>query len=84
VNELFASGRVLDGVIALLAVEVLALWRLLGPRRASLVAPTMLAGFGLMFAWRFSQAGASWSWVAVPLTLAGAAHAWDLWRVCRS
>lgn len=80
-SELFASGRVLDAVIVLLAVEVLVLWRLLGPRRAALVAPTMLAGLGLMAGWRFSQAGVSWSWIAIALTLAGVAHGWDLWRL---
>jgi hypothetical protein len=42
--------------------------------------PTLLAGLGLLLAWRVAQGGAAWIWVALPLSAAGLAHGWDLWR----
>jgi len=49
-------------------------------RRHLLPLPTLLAGLGLLLAWRFAQGGAGWIWVALPLTAAGLAHGWDLWQ----
>ena len=78
-SQLFASGHVIDLVIVVLALEVLLL-RAVFKRAHVLPLPTLLAGLGLLLAWRFAQGGAGWIWVAVPLTAAGLAHGWDLWR----
>jgi O-antigen ligase len=78
-NQLFASGHVIDLVIVVLALEVLLL-RGVFKRAHVLPLPTLLAGLGLLLAWRLAQGGAGWLWVAVPLTAAGVAHGWDLWR----
>jgi hypothetical protein len=78
-NQLFASGHVIDVVIVVLALEV-ALLRGVFKRAHVLPLPTLLAGLGLLLAWRFAQGGASWVWIALPLTAAGLAHGWDLWQ----
>jgi hypothetical protein len=78
-DAFFAAGHAIDVVIAVLALEALLLWFVLD-RRRMLPAPTLLAGIGLLLAWRLAQAGAPWVWVALPLAAAGAAHAWDLWQ----
>lgn len=81
-QELFASGQVVDLVIALIAVEALVLR--VGLRRAAVAPlPTLLAGVGLLIAWRLSLAGVPWGYVAVALTAAGVAHGCDLWRLWR-
>jgi uncharacterized membrane protein AbrB (regulator of aidB expression) len=82
-NELFLSGHVIDLVIGVLLVEVLVVRVWLG-RHSALPGPTLLAGLGLLFAWRFAQAGWAWGYVAFALTAAGAAHGWDLWRQWRT
>jgi hypothetical protein len=78
-NQLFASGVVVDLVIIVLALEVLLLHAVF-KRAHVLPLPTLLAGLGLLLAWRFAQGGASWFWIALPLTVAGLAHGWDLWQ----
>lgn len=82
-EALFASGRVVDAVLALLLVEAvaLALWR---ARPAMLPWPTLAAGAGLLLAWRLTVAGSPWTWVAAALTAAGVAHGWELWRLWRA
>jgi hypothetical protein len=78
-SELFGSGHVIDLVIAVLAIEALLLRGLM--RRPHLLPlPTLLAGLGLLLAWRLAHAGAGWIWVALPLSAAGLVHGWDLWR----
>lgn len=79
--HLFNDGRMIDIAIAVLLFEVLWMWPV-ARRRATLMAllPTLLSGLMLMFAWRFTQAGLAWTWIALPLMAAGAAHGWDLWR----
>jgi uncharacterized protein YfiM (DUF2279 family) len=50
-------------------------------RRAhALPLPSLLAGLGLLLAWRLAQGGAPWTWVALPLSAAGLAHGVDLWQ----
>jgi uncharacterized membrane protein AbrB (regulator of aidB expression) len=78
-HELFVSGAVIDLVIVVLALEVLVLRVWLG-RHAVLPMPTLLAGLGLLLAWRFAQSGWPWPAVALALSAAGAAHGWDVWR----
>jgi O-antigen ligase len=77
-DQLFSDGRMIDMAIVVLLLEALfvgAVWR----RHAALL-PTLLSGLMLMLAWRCTQAGMGWIWVALPLSAAGAAHGWDLWR----
>jgi O-antigen ligase len=78
-NQLFVSGHVVDLVIVVLALEVLLL-RAVFKRAHVLPLPTLLAALGLLLAWRLAQSGASWFWIALPLTAAGLAHGWDLWQ----
>jgi uncharacterized protein YfiM (DUF2279 family) len=49
-------------------------------RPTALPLPTLLAGAGLLVAWRFAQAGSGWVWIALALSAAGLAHGWDVWR----
>lgn len=77
---LFTSGHAIDLVIALIVLEGFVLrWGLRRPSVAPL--PTLVAGVGLLLAWRFSLAGLHWGLAAAALTAAGAAHACDLWRL---
>jgi hypothetical protein len=78
-NALFGSGHAIDLVIAVLAAEGLLLWGVL--RRGHLLPlPTLLAGLGLLIAWRVAHSGGGWWWIALPLSIAGLAHGWDLWQ----
>jgi hypothetical protein len=76
-SELFSSGRAIDLVIAVLALEAFVIWGWMR-RRHALPWPTLTAGLCLLLAWRFGQAGAHWAWVALPLGAAGMAHGLDL------
>jgi hypothetical protein len=81
-ENLFASGHVIDLVIGLIVLEVLVLR--VGMRKVSVAPmPTLIAGVGLLLAWRFSHAGLHWAYVAAALSTAGAAHCCDLWRLWR-
>ncbi len=78
----FASGRVIDLVLALVALEVLVLFwllpRLASPLRLTALLPNILAGVALMLALRASLVGAPWHWIALALLAALAAHLTDL------
>lgn len=86
-SGIFASGLVVDLVLALVALEagLLAWYR----RRSGRGVPVgemlafLAAGACLLLALRAALVGASWGWVAAPLAGAGAAHLADLalrWR----
>ncbi len=78
-TALFDSGHAIDLVIAVLVLEALVLGLVL--RRGHLLPlPTLVAGLGLLIAWRFAHVGAGWFWIALPLSVAGLAHGWDLWQ----
>jgi hypothetical protein len=87
VSGLFASGRVVDLVLALMALEgALLFWY---GRRSGRGVPVgemlafLLADACLLLALRAALVGASWQWVALPLAGAFAAHLADLglrWR----
>ena len=77
-TQLFDSGHAIDIAIVVLALEALVLCGAMRRRRALL--PTLLAGLGLLLAWRVAHGGASWIWIALPLMAAGLAHGWDLWQ----
>ena len=82
-GALFANGHVIDLVLALIALEILVL-RVWLRRATAAPMPTLIAGIGLLVAWRFSQAGWHWGYAAVALSAAGAAHCCDIWRLWRA
>lgn len=86
-SGLFASGRVVDLVLALVAAEAALLaWHRRRTGRGVPVAELLAflgAGACLLLALRAALVGASWVWVAAALAGAGAAHLVDLrlrWR----
>ena len=79
---LFASGRVVDVILALVVLEGVALIVLQrirghGPRLAILL-PNLLSGAFLLLALRAALAGAWWGWIGLCLTGALLAHLADL------
>ena len=80
--EFFASGRVADLVLLVLAVEsaLLLAWhrRTGGGLRPRAVLGLALPGVALVLALRFALTGAGWEWVALALVGAFAAHLFDL------
>lgn len=75
----FASGRAADVMLALLALELVWLWRVRGSALLTafaVVAPGALIVLGL----RGALTGAAWPLVALPLALALPAHLLDLAR----
>jgi len=82
--EWFSSGRLIDGILALVLLEVTVLtvvWR--RTRRGLPLAdllPNVLAGALLLLALRLSLGGAGWIPCSVALAAAGAAHLVDLRR----
>jgi hypothetical protein len=81
-RDLFASGRVVDVILALVVVEAIALagWRRLTGRGLALraLAANLLAGGFLLLAVRAALVGAEWIWVAASLLAALLAHLADL------
>jgi hypothetical protein len=84
---LFASGRIIDLILVLVAAEA-ALLAWLAPRggRPALfasIAPTLVSGALLLVTVRAALAGLWWGWIALLLTLALVSHGIDLalrWR----
>jgi hypothetical protein len=86
-SALFASGRIVDLILALVVMEaiLLAVWH---RRTGRGVAPaafaaTLCSGAALLLAVRAALVGAWWGWVALPLLAALLAHLFDLrgrWR----
>ncbi|MFN0218708.1 MAG: hypothetical protein ACKVP4_07855 [Hyphomicrobium sp.] len=81
-HDLFASGRIADIVIALMAVEAVAL---IAYHRAtgrgvntSQVLSNLAAGVCLFLALRLALTGAPWTWIGVALVASLAAHLADL------
>ena len=86
-SDLFASGRVVDFVLVLMAVEgALLVWHRRRTGRgvpSAELAAFLVAGACLMLALRGALVGASWGWIAAAMAGAGAAHLADLalrWR----
>lgn len=83
-TELFASGLVVDLILALMVLEgvgLVAFHRATGRGVAPLdVLANMLAGLGLLLALRVALTGGSWHWIAASLGAALLAHLADLWR----
>ncbi len=87
-QEFFASGRVVDVAIAMLALElVLMAWL---QRHGGAVpnpvdvAVALAAGLFLLVALRFALTGAGWPLIATALLAALVAHLVDLARRCRA
>ncbi len=86
-TELFASGRVLDLILAGMALEALGLavhYRATGRGvRPARLLPTLLSGMCLLLAMRAGVGGAWWGWVSLALLGALAFHVVDLGRAWR-
>ncbi|MBS0279402.1 MAG: hypothetical protein JSR81_17385 [Proteobacteria bacterium] len=76
---LFASGHIVDCIVAVLALEIaaFAVWR-----RSSLANAVVAAlpGICLLLALRSALTGAGWTMIALWLMLSFPAHLADLWR----
>jgi len=86
-EPLFASGRIIDLILLMVAAEAALLaWLDRRNGRASLfadVAPTLVSGALLLLTVRAALGGAWWGWIALILTLALLSHSVDLvlrWR----
>lgn len=85
--ELFASGRLVELILGIVAVEaalLLIVWRSKG-RGVSPgdLLPNLCSGAFLLLALRLSLGGVGWEWCCVSLAAAGALHLVDLnrrWR----
>ena len=85
--EFFGSAHLVDMILAIVAVEMLAIalyWQLnrrgIAPRQ---LLPNLLAGVFLLFALRLALSGYSWPWYAACLAASGVANIADLrqrWR----
>lgn len=86
-SSFFASGRVIDLILAMVALEGIALWLWSRRRPASLALPDLLgqvlAGVLLLLAVRCALVGADYRWTAVFLTASFPAHLFDLMRRAR-
>ena len=78
VRALFASGHVVDLVLAVLAAEFV--WLVLGGNRALDVGLGLSAAVLMMLALRAALTGAAWPWIALPLVLSFPLHLADLKR----
>ncbi len=86
-TDFLASGRAVDLILAVVALEAVLLslwwrWRRQGVPPARLL-PFLAAGAALLLALRGALTGADPRWLGLWLTLAGIAHLWDLrgrWR----
>jgi hypothetical protein len=90
VAELFASGRVVDGIVMLMIIEYAVLIFLRKRSGSSLSASSLVAnlaaGAALLLSLRAALVGSSWRWVSIWLLLALLAHAADLkmrWAAAR-
>jgi hypothetical protein len=83
-RQLVASGRLVDFILLLVAIEaavLLVIQRRTG-RGGDLVV-NLLAGAALLLALRAALAGAAWQWIALWLAVSLPPHLVDLWRRLR-
>ncbi len=80
--ELFASGRVIEGILGLVLLEIVGLTILRNRWKIGIPSPELLvsigAGVGLLLALRAALVGAAWPNIALWLIVALVAHVWDL------
>ena len=82
-EQLFASGRIVDLILALMLAEYLGLrWYLSQAGRAALsgLESYLLSGAFLLLALRVALAGGKWLWIAAFLLAAFVVHLLDLRR----
>ncbi|HEY8565920.1 MAG TPA: hypothetical protein VIL65_10505 [Beijerinckiaceae bacterium] len=81
-SDLFASGRIIDLILALVVLESLALMTLSRRRGIAVldVAAALAPGVALMLALRAALTDAWWGWVAAWLAASLVAHLFDLSR----
>lgn len=75
-EEFFASGRAVDLVIAVLAVE--ALWLKRRGKVWADIVPALLPAVLMMLGLRAALVGLPWPFVSLPLALAFPVHLYDL------
>ena len=82
--ELFASGRVVDAILALMVVEAMLLIIVRKKTRRGIgsldLFLSLAAGVALLLALRAALVGANWIQVAAWLLIAFPLHLWDLQR----
>lgn len=80
-EQLFASGRIIDLILVLMGAEYIALWLYLGRGVAGLgLAGYLASGAFLLLALRVALTGGGWMWIAALLGAAFAVHLLDLRR----
>ncbi|BAM91883.1 conserved hypothetical protein [Bradyrhizobium oligotrophicum S58] len=86
-DELFRSPHLVDLILAVVAVELVAVTLIWQRRRRGIspraLLPNLLAGVFLLLALRCALTGAPWFWLAGCLAASGVANAADLrqrWR----
>ena len=81
-QQLVVSGRIVDLILLLVAVEVVVLGCIRARRGSGIewraLLPNLLAGAALLLALRAAITGAAWPWIALWLAVAGLAHVADL------
>ena len=77
-EEFFASGRAVDVVVAVLAIE--AIWLKFRGNMWADIIPALLPAVLMMLALRAALTGMAWPFVSVPLALAFPVHIYDLKR----
>jgi hypothetical protein len=78
-SDWFASGRAVDLVLLVLAIEALAIARFAGARRGALLG-ALVPGLFLLLALRAALVGGPWQLVALLLAASLPAHLLDLRR----
>jgi hypothetical protein len=78
-SDFFASGRAVDVVLAVLAIEML-LVALLGGRKRQTLLLALLPGLFLLLALRAAITDAPWPFIALFLALSLPAHLLDMRR----
>ena len=81
-QQLVVSGRIVDLILLLVAVEVVVLGYMRARRGIGIgwraLLPNLFAGASLLLALRAAITGADWPWIVVWLAAAGLAHVADL------
>lgn len=80
-RELIVSGRIADIILAVMALEAVAILGLMRPRTPTTIialAGNLIGGAGLVLALRAALTGAEWPWIAGSLLLSMAGHVADL------
>ncbi|MFQ3596594.1 MAG: hypothetical protein SNJ63_10855 [Sphingomonadaceae bacterium] len=79
-TDFFASGRAVDVVLAVLALEMLLVMLFAGSRRRQTLLLALLPGLFLLLALRVALAGGPWQLIALFLALSLPAHLADMRR----